>query len=159
MADKKAMTKRRVQNVGVKEGTLRVGAKGKSVRRWNAKTARWEKVNVSAAQAAAAMRSTAQSKRVQSAKQAAMRTPGSTSATTPKIETKQKTVKESKAPEGPKLPSKRSVVFGGAGSRSIKSKRSVTTNRPERGKAMQLVTERDGTRRWVTYVKPKKGKK
>jgi len=31
---------------GVKDGTIRKGAKGRTARRWNEKTARWEKMKV-----------------------------------------------------------------------------------------------------------------
>lgn len=82
MANKKAETKRRVQNAGVKAGTIRVGAKGKSVRQWNAKTARWEKVSRTAASAAASMRATSQARQITVAKEKQKRTP-STSSTTP----------------------------------------------------------------------------
>ena len=36
------IAKRKAQNKGVKAGTVRVGAKGKTVRRYNAKTGRWD---------------------------------------------------------------------------------------------------------------------
>ena len=37
-----AMARRKMQNKGVKAGTVRVGAGGKTVRRYNAKTGRWD---------------------------------------------------------------------------------------------------------------------
>lgn len=43
MADK-AKQKRIAQNAGVKAGTIRTGAKGKSVRKYNATTGRWDVV-------------------------------------------------------------------------------------------------------------------
>jgi hypothetical protein len=36
------LARRKAQNKGVKAGTVRVGAKGKTVRRYNAKTGRWD---------------------------------------------------------------------------------------------------------------------
>lgn len=46
MADKKksALEKRLEQNKGVKAGTIRMGAKGKGLRKFNAATGRWDKV-------------------------------------------------------------------------------------------------------------------
>lgn len=46
MADKKksALQKRLKQNEGVKSGTVRMGAAGKGLRKYNAKTGRWEKI-------------------------------------------------------------------------------------------------------------------
>jgi hypothetical protein len=37
-----AAERRKAQNRGVKAGTVRIGAKGKTVRRYNAKTGRWD---------------------------------------------------------------------------------------------------------------------
>jgi hypothetical protein len=37
-----AAERRRAQNRGVKAGTVRIGAKGKTVRRYNPKTGRWD---------------------------------------------------------------------------------------------------------------------
>ena len=37
-----AADRRKAQNRGVKAGTVRIGAKGKTVRRYNAKTGRWD---------------------------------------------------------------------------------------------------------------------
>lgn len=41
-----ATVRRQVQNLGVKGGTVRVGAKGKTIRKYNAKTGRWNVVSV-----------------------------------------------------------------------------------------------------------------
>jgi len=41
-AEKKAQARRRQQNAGIKAGTVRLGAKGKTVRRYNPKTGRWD---------------------------------------------------------------------------------------------------------------------
>lgn len=41
-----ATVRRQTQNRGVKSGTTRVGAKGKTIRRYNAKTGRWNVVSV-----------------------------------------------------------------------------------------------------------------
>lgn len=41
-----AAVRRQTQNRGVKGGTVRVGAKGKTIRRYNAKTGRWNVVSV-----------------------------------------------------------------------------------------------------------------
>jgi hypothetical protein len=43
-AAKKALAKRLQQNKGVKGGTIRAGAAGKGVRKYNAKTGRWDRV-------------------------------------------------------------------------------------------------------------------
>lgn len=44
-----AVERRKAQNKGVKQGEVRIGAKGKTVRRYNAKTGKWDvtKKNVS----------------------------------------------------------------------------------------------------------------
>lgn len=153
---KSGVQRRKAQNQGVKGGTVRTGAKGKFVRKYNDKTGRWEKVQSTAGTGYG--KSTPSYLSTRQAPKSDKKTSGATGTYTKSYE-RPVTPKASKAPEGPKASSKRSVVFGGAGSRSIKGKRAVTTNRPERGKTMQLVTERDGTRRWITYVAPKKGKK
>lgn len=45
MAEKKsALQKRKEQNKEVKSGTVRMGAKGKGLRKYNSKTGRWEKI-------------------------------------------------------------------------------------------------------------------
>lgn len=41
---KSALEKRQEQNKGVKSGTVRMGAKGKGLRKYNEKTGRWEKI-------------------------------------------------------------------------------------------------------------------
>ena len=43
MADRKKSTSRRkLENAGVKDGTVRVGIKGKTMRKYNAKTGKWD---------------------------------------------------------------------------------------------------------------------
>ena len=46
MASERSKKQRLEDNKGVKDGTIKKGAKGKTARRWNEKTARWEKMKV-----------------------------------------------------------------------------------------------------------------
>lgn len=55
-------SKRKLQNVGIKSGTVRLGAKGKYMRKYNATTGRWEKVSGNVKKAVAAGRSRSQYK-------------------------------------------------------------------------------------------------
>ena len=41
---KKSVSRRKLENAGVKHGTVRVGIKGKTMRKYNAKTGKWDVV-------------------------------------------------------------------------------------------------------------------
>jgi hypothetical protein len=158
--EKKARARRLAQNKGVKAGTVRTGAGGKYVRKYNATTGRWEKIgaakgsgygrrtSISASQA-----SKAESRRSKPVTlTGGQKPPGApASSATTKL-----------GAEGRRASQK--VVRVGS---TVKTKpgrfvkpTQKTPNRPVTGKPMQLVKERSGKQRWVTYVPSKKtGKK
>ena len=137
-AEKKAQARRRQQNAGVAAGTTRMGAKGKTVRTYNAKTGRWD---VSKQTVAARKSTLAKTVRDSAA-------PKPTKAA----------VNKRLAVEGPKRsvkPTSNQKAYVKSVKRFTEKKKARNYSRPAMGTAMHMVRGRDGSYRWVTGAAPK----
>jgi hypothetical protein len=159
---KAALAARKAANKGVAAGTVRKGAGGKYMRKYNAKTGRWDIVGATKQTAAKYVAGVTKAAATNRAKAK----PGMTTAQYAALKAKSDTVAPQDKPktsgsriEGPKVSKpvvrvgKNTVKIGPANFVRPKQK---TPNRPERGKKMQIITQRDGSQRWVYVIDPKK---
>ena len=137
-AEKKAQARRKQQNKGVAAGTTRMGAKGKTVRKYNAKTGRWDVVNQSVAARKATL--------VKTVRDSAAPKPSKTAAN------------KRLAVEGPKRsvkPSLNKKNYAKSVKRFAEEKKARNYSRPAMGTPMHMVRGKDGSYRWVTGAAPK----
>lgn len=136
------IAKRKAQNKGVKHGTVRIGAKGKTVRRYNSKTGRWDVTKKDVKATGVALRPTKSSPRPTNP-------PSSLTKTKQQTTTNRAAVRQ--GVEGPK--SSRTENYSKIGFRTPGSKRGidrVTVNKPSdfpaqngRKPKLQLVKQRN----------------
>ena len=130
-----AADRRKAQNKGVKGGTIRKGAGGKFIRRYNAKTGRWDVVSGMSAKTGG----TTTARREKGVTKPAVEKGATKSQTTSRRRRGSDSIQSIPVPKGT---TKRTAKVQG---------------RPrDLGGAAQLVTSKDGTRRWVKKVTPKK---
>jgi hypothetical protein len=143
MASKASKTVRLRQNKGVKHGTIRTGAGGKSTRRYNSATGRWDVVSAKTGKGA------------RSNKLAVKSAPKLPGAGTDRVNAASSSGSAwaSNAAEGPRRSMARGSSlaafannpFGYLSSRSSASSSAVSTNRPSRGTPMRLAKSRNKT--------------